>query len=74
LDGDELPEEVVNFIHDADTVFLGTSYEASLDKAKNFPSHVGMNHRGGLPGFVRVRPTDKRTVVLPDFSGQLLTP
>jgi len=30
-----------------------------------------MNHRGGLPGFVRVRPSDGRTVVLPDFSGKL---
>lgn len=28
-----------------------------------------MNARGGLPGFIRVRPSDGRTVVLPDYSG-----
>lgn len=28
-----------------------------------------MNARGGLPGFLRVRPSDGRTVVIPDYSG-----
>jgi hypothetical protein len=28
-----------------------------------------MNQRGGLPGFIRVLPSDGRTLVLPDYSG-----
>ncbi|KAL1863442.1 hypothetical protein Plec18170_000277 [Paecilomyces lecythidis] len=28
-----------------------------------------MNARGGLPGFIRVRPSDGRTIVLPEYSG-----
>jgi hypothetical protein len=68
-EGDRLPEELVAFVHDADTVFFGTSYDASPDEASLYPSHLGMNQRGGLPGFVRVRPSDGRTIVLPDFSG-----
>ena len=68
--GDRLPDELISFIHENDTVFLGTSYAAPSESAKDFPSHLGMNHRGGLPGFVRVRPSDGRTVVLPDFSGK----
>lgn len=66
---DRLPDELISLIHDSDTVFLGTSYVAPPEAAEDFPSHVGMNHRGGLPGFVRVRPSDGRTIVLPDFSG-----
>ena len=34
-----------------------------------FPPHAGMNARSGLPGFIRVSPSDGRTVVLPDYSG-----
>ena len=68
---DRLPDELISFIHESDTVFLGTSYVAPPESAKDFPSHLGMNHRGGLPGFIRVRPSDGRTVVLPDFSGNL---
>ncbi|KAJ5598886.1 hypothetical protein N7510_011836 [Penicillium lagena] len=64
-----LPEEVINFITDADTVFIGTVYKAKAADAENYPSHAGMNARSGLPGFVRVRPSDGRTVVLPDYSG-----
>lgn len=68
---DRLPDELISFIHESDTVFLGTSYAAPPESAEDFPSHLGMNHRGGLPGFIRVRPSDGRTVVLPDFSGIL---
>lgn len=28
-----------------------------------------MNSRGGLPGFVRVKPSDGKTIVIPDYSG-----
>jgi len=34
------------------------------------PSRAGSNSRGGLPAFTRVLPSDKRTVLLPDFSGE----
>lgn len=63
----QLPQTLVSFIHSCDTVFLGTSYVSSQLDSEKFPSHLGMNHRGGRPGFVRVR--DGRTCVIPDYSG-----
>ncbi|KAG7439640.1 uncharacterized protein BT62DRAFT_912963 [Guyanagaster necrorhizus] len=66
---EELPDSVVSFVHSCDTTFFGTTYAATADEASRFPSHLGMNIRGGRPGFIRVRPVDKRTLVLPDFSG-----
>lgn len=66
---DRLPDELIALIHESDTTFLGTSYEAPEDEANFYPSHVGQNHRGGRQGFIRVRPCDGRTVVLPDYSG-----
>lgn len=65
----KLPADVVQFILSRDTVFIGTSYVAKPETSEKYPSHVGMNHRGGLAGFVRVR-NDGRTVVLPDYSGE----
>jgi hypothetical protein len=64
-----LPSDLIAFILSSDTTFLGSSYSASKEDAPRFPSHVGMNHRGGRPGFVRVR-NDGRTLVLPDYSGK----
>ncbi|OJA18331.1 hypothetical protein AZE42_12358 [Rhizopogon vesiculosus] len=64
-----LPSGLISFILSSDTTFIGTSYSASQEDAPRFPSHVGMNHRGGRPGFVRVR-NDGRTLVLPDYSGE----
>ncbi|EJC98078.1 uncharacterized protein FOMMEDRAFT_130037 [Fomitiporia mediterranea MF3/22] len=66
---DRLPPETIDFILQADTVFLGTSYSASESDKERFPSHVGMNARGGRQGFVRVMPSDGRTLILPDYSG-----
>jgi ferredoxin-NADP reductase len=63
-----LPDDVTSFITSADTVFLGTNFVASPSEAQTTPSLVGMNHRGGRTGFVRVR-ADGRTLVLPDYSG-----
>ncbi|KAK0187502.1 hypothetical protein F5146DRAFT_712417 [Armillaria mellea] len=68
-DGDKLPDSIISFIHSCDTTFFSTTYAATEDEASELPSHVGMNIRGGQPDFVRVRPSDKRTLVLPDFSG-----
>ncbi|OAX41825.1 hypothetical protein K503DRAFT_848151 [Rhizopogon vinicolor AM-OR11-026] len=66
-----LPSGLIAFILSSDTTFIGTSYSASQEDAPRFPSHVGINHRGGRPGFVRVR-NDGRTLVLPDYSGNRL--
>ncbi|KAF5377819.1 hypothetical protein D9615_006810 [Tricholomella constricta] len=66
---ERLPDDVISFIKESDTVFLGTTYKARDDEAARYPSHLGMNQRGGRKGFIRVMPSDGRTVVLPDFSG-----
>ncbi|KAJ4481674.1 hypothetical protein C8J55DRAFT_512284 [Lentinula edodes] len=66
---DRLPAELIDFILASDTVFLGTTYVALEKDAALFPSHLGMNQRGGRKGFIRVSLKDQRTLVLPDFSG-----
>ena len=66
---DKLPGDLISFIHGSDTTFLGTTYLALPHERQKNPSHLGMNHRGGRPGFIRVKPSDQRTLVLPDFSG-----
>lgn len=66
---DRLPDEVIKFITEADTVFIASLYNSDPSTADMFPSQAGMNARGGLPGFTRVSPTDGRTVVVPEFSG-----
>ncbi|KAJ5454249.1 uncharacterized protein N7458_005205 [Penicillium daleae] len=69
LPDEGLPDEVVKFILEADTAFIASVYYADEENADKYPSHAGMNARGGLPGFIRVRPSDGRTVVIPDYSG-----
>ena len=69
---DRLPNELADFILQSDTVWLGSSYEARREDRAKYPSHVGANARGGRPGFVRVLPSDGRTLVLPDYSGNRL--
>ena len=49
-----LPDEIIRFIQATDTVFLSSIYNAKMEDSMRFPSHTGMNQRGGLPGFVRV--------------------
>ncbi|GFF57997.1 conserved hypothetical protein [Aspergillus udagawae] len=66
---EKLPDEVIDMITSADTVFIASIYTSDPATAAKFPSHAGMNSRGGLPGFIRVKPSDRRTVVLPDYSG-----
>lgn len=66
---DRLPKSVISFILESDTAFIGTTYDAPTDEAELYPSHLGMNHRGGRKGFIRVMPSDGRTVVIPDYSG-----
>ncbi|KAL5043910.1 hypothetical protein BDW71DRAFT_187267 [Aspergillus fruticulosus] len=64
-----LPTETTTMITSADTVFIASIYKSDPATASKFPSHAGMNARSGLPGFIRVLPSDGRTVVLPDYSG-----
>ena len=66
---DRLSDAAIAFILESDTVFFGTTYAASKEESGLYPSHLGMNHRGGRPGFIRVKPSDGRTIYLPDFSG-----
>ncbi|KAF8999569.1 hypothetical protein BDZ89DRAFT_935827, partial [Hymenopellis radicata] len=65
-DSDRLPSEALSLTQQSDTIFFGTTHDS---RAPLFPSHLGMNIRGGRPGFVRVLPSDGRTIVLPDYSG-----
>lgn len=65
---DVLPAAVLGFITKADTIFLATSYLPSPNTSTSFPAHLGCNHRGGRPGWVRTR-ADHRTLVLQDYSG-----
>ncbi|KAK4047867.1 hypothetical protein OIO90_006028 [Microbotryomycetes sp. JL221] len=65
---EELPPEIRAFILERDTCFLGTAYRPTSRNASTFEEFLGCNHRGGRPGFIRVR-TDNRTIVLPDLSG-----
>lgn len=69
-DRERLPDDVIAFIHAADTAFLSTSYVAAQEDEDTYPSRVGVNHRGGRPGFVRVRPSDGKTLVLPNYAGE----
>ncbi|KZV92281.1 hypothetical protein EXIGLDRAFT_614631 [Exidia glandulosa HHB12029] len=57
-----LSPAAIDLVHAADTFFLATTFASS-----DGTSHLGQNHRGGLPGFVRV--LHGSTVVVPDFSG-----
>ena len=48
---------------------MGSIYKSQRPTTAKFPSHAGMNARSGLPGFMRVIPSDGQTIVLPDYSG-----
>ena len=69
-EGERLSEAAIAHVLASDTVWFGTTYVAAQKDAERYPSHLGINHRGGRPGFTRVKPSDGRTVVLPDFSGK----
>ncbi|KAJ5259629.1 hypothetical protein N7478_012610 [Penicillium angulare] len=68
-ESERLPQNVIDFISIADTAFVGSLYLSEGSVGPKFSSHAGMNARSGLPGFMRVRPSDCRTIVLPDYSG-----
>ncbi|KAJ3272547.1 hypothetical protein HDV01_005499 [Terramyces sp. JEL0728] len=61
-----LDQECRNIINQASTIFLATRHNDQ--DARN--SDLGMNHRGGLKGFVRsFIEGDQSFVILPDYSG-----
>lgn len=66
---ERLPQQVIDFIKTSDTVWVGSIYKSQAATAAKYPSHAGSNARGGLPGFVRVKPSDGRTIVVPEYSG-----
>lgn len=70
-EGSRLPPAVVDFIHSSDTAYLASHFQPAPEEASVTPAHVGTNHRGGRSGFVRVRPTDGRTLVLPNYAGMI---
>lgn len=66
---DVLPPSIINFVQSCDTAFLGTVFTPSPSTdSQQYPPHLGCNHRGGRPGFIRVD-SSKRGIVLPDLSG-----
>ncbi|PWZ01421.1 hypothetical protein BCV70DRAFT_198854 [Testicularia cyperi] len=67
---EQLPQRAVEHIAQADAVFLSTRYIAPEHTI--FKSHLGINIRGGKPGFVRhsTDPASGRPVLcFPDYSG-----
>ena len=73
-----LPDDCKAHIDQVSTVFLGTRYLPSDETAMDTRKKIGLNHRGGAPGFVRVyeetdiESADKTVttyLVLPDYSG-----
>lgn len=65
---DRLPRPVIDIIQGTDMIYFGTYYKPSPEEVHNQTAYLGMNNRGGLPGFLRTR-NDGRTVVIPDYSG-----
>jgi hypothetical protein len=65
---DRLPDAVIDIIRSCDMIYFGTSFKPAPEEKHNQTAYLGMNNRGGVPGFLRVR-NDGRTVVLPDYSG-----
>ena len=69
-----LPETSKALIARTSTTFLATKHTAGNDEASNDQRDMGLNHRGGAPGFVRlfedtVDDVVTTYLVLPDHSG-----
>jgi uncharacterized protein len=62
-----LPQEALDIIEQTDAVLIAARHLAKTSREIN---DMDVNHRGGNPGFVRVE-SDGRTLVLPDYSGNL---
>lgn len=75
--GARLEGEALAIVRRADTLFLASSTGAKQGATTAAPRSAGadVSHRGGKPGFVRVRPDargDASVLVLPDFTGNFL--
>lgn len=69
-----LPDAAKDLIARASTVFLATKHSAQADESSENQGDMGLNHRGGAPGFVRVYEETSgggvtTYLVLPDHSG-----
>ncbi|MEP3423025.1 MAG: hypothetical protein ABJN35_14900 [Erythrobacter sp.] len=69
-----LPDASSDLIARASTVFLATKHSSQTDKSSEDRGDMGLNHRGGAPGFVRVYEETSGNgtttyLVLPDHSG-----
>lgn len=75
--GELLPADTLSHIAQADAIFLATRYTSPVQTI--FKSHLGINIRGGKPGFLRIATEtianpdgekERRQVAyLPDYSG-----
>ncbi|KAJ3204210.1 hypothetical protein HDU67_009726 [Dinochytrium kinnereticum] len=66
-DGNRLTSQELKVINKASTVYLATRH---LDLQDGTKSDMGLNHRGGPPGFIRTEEEGGQTFVyLPDYSG-----
>ena len=60
-------QECLNIINQASTIFLATRHTSPIS---DNTSDLGLNHRGGYPGFVRTYEENGHTyIVIPDYSG-----
>jgi hypothetical protein len=64
-----LPQLVLDFISKVDSAYVATAY---LPEDQPDEAHLGMNHRGGRPGYLRVDPVSQAAIYLPDYSGNRL--
>lgn len=69
-----LPEAAKELINQASTAFLATKHTAKICEDLRDEDDMGLNHRGGAPGFIRLYEdkTDNAVatyLVLPDHSG-----
>ena len=66
-DNPRLNEQCRDIIDQASTIFLSTRHTSNVS---DNTSDLGLNHRGGPPGFVRTYEEDGKTfIVIPDYSG-----
>jgi len=71
-DEERLPDDFIAFIHAADTAFLSTSYVSAQEVTHTYPSRLGIDYSRGRPGFVRVKPSDGKTLALPNYGQKVI--
>lgn len=71
---DSFPMIIKELINKASTVFLATKHIPQGENIEEEQVYIGLNHRGGTPGFVRTYEESDNSIittylVLPDYSG-----